>query len=90
MSNGEPRIYWKNRTRMAWIALCSILLVTYLAFFHVDVERLKILEQVITWFYFIMGGIVTAFMGFQAAFDAHVEKLMKGKSAPATKPTEKK
>lgn len=54
---------WKNRRRMAWLAIFSILLVTYLAFYHLPIEKLKLLDNVITWFYTIMGGIVASYMG---------------------------
>lgn len=55
---------WKNRRRMAYFSLYSIVIVTYWALFLVPESRLKILEEVITWFYFIMGSIVGAYVGF--------------------------
>lgn len=55
---------WRNRRRMAWGAFVSIIVVTILCFFVVDIERLKVLETVVTWFYMAMASIVGAYMGF--------------------------
>lgn len=55
---------WRNRRRMAWGAFISIIVVTLLCFFWVDIERLKVLETVVTWFYMAMASIVGAYMGF--------------------------
>jgi len=65
---------WKNRRRMAWVALFSMLLVTYLAFFKVPIERLNVLKEVITWFYFVMGSIVGAYVGFATLDDINTRK----------------
>ena len=54
---------WTNRRRMAWLALISIVVVTLCAFFLVPVAKLKVLGEVITWFYFTMTAIVGAYMG---------------------------
>jgi hypothetical protein len=58
------KIRWKNRRRMAWSAFVSILVVTALCLFVIPESRLKILTEIITWFYFINGGIIAAYMGF--------------------------
>lgn len=55
---------WKNRRRMAWVALVSILIVTILAFFIVAESRLKLLGDVINMFYLSMASIVGAYVGF--------------------------
>lgn len=55
---------WKNRRRMAWVSLYSILIVTILALYSVPMERLVVLEQIITWFYFVLGSIIGAYVGF--------------------------
>lgn len=55
---------WRNRRRMAWTAFVSILIVTFLCFFVVDIDRLSKLETVVTWFYMAMASIVGAYMGF--------------------------
>lgn len=57
---------WRNRRRMAYFSLFSIVIVTYWALFVVPEDRLKILEEIITWFFFIMGSVVGAYMGFSA------------------------
>jgi len=60
----------RTRRKMAQIALYGIFAVTLLAFFVVNIEKLKILGEVITWFYIIMGSIVGSYMGF-ATLDDH-------------------
>lgn len=65
---------WKNRRRMAWTALVAILCVTYLALFKVPLERLAVLKEVITWFYFVMGSIVGAYVGFATLDDIKSKK----------------
>lgn len=57
---------WRNRRRMAYFSLFSIVIVTYWALFVVPENRLKVLEEIITWFFFIMGSVVGAYMGFSA------------------------
>jgi len=49
---------------MAWLAFVSIVIVTFMCFFVVDIERLEKLETVVTWFYMAMASIVGAYMGF--------------------------
>ena len=49
---------------MAWTALVSILVVTFLSFFIVDESRLKLLSDVINMFYLSMASIVGAYVGF--------------------------
>jgi hypothetical protein len=58
------RVAWRNRRRMAWVSLISMLVATALSFFVVPEHRLKLLGDVITWFYFTMASIVGAYMGF--------------------------
>lgn len=62
--NGLTRIRWKNRRRMAWVSLISMLIVTILVLFYIPEERLKILSEVITWFYFSMASVIGCYMGF--------------------------
>lgn len=64
----NPKERWKNRRRMAWISLISILVVTFLSFFVVNEGRLKLLSDVINMFYLSMASIVGAYVGF-ATFD---------------------
>lgn len=60
----DPKLRWRNRRKMAWIALISILVVTILAFFVVEESRLKLLGDVINMFYLSMASIVGAYVGF--------------------------
>ena len=60
----DPKLRWRNRRRMAWTALVSILVVTFLSFFIVDESRLKLLSDVINMFYLSMASIVGAYVGF--------------------------
>ena len=55
---------WRNRRRMAYIALVALIAVQILTLFHVPLERLKVLEEIITWFFFVMGSIVGSYVGF--------------------------
>ena len=55
---------WRNRRRMAWVSLISMLVVTILAFFVIPESRLVLLSEVITWFYFGMVSVIGAYMGF--------------------------
>jgi uncharacterized membrane protein YhaH (DUF805 family) len=56
---------WKNRRRMAWISLISMITVTVLILFTdiVSESRLAILTEVITWFYFSCASIIGMYMG---------------------------
>lgn len=67
----DPKLRWRNRRRMAWIALISILVATILAFFIIPESRLKLLSDVINMFYLSMASIVGAYVGF-ATFDKKV------------------
>jgi len=57
---------WRNRRRMAWVSLVSMLIATALILFTnlVSTEKLKILSEVITWFYLSCASIIGAYMGF--------------------------
>jgi len=55
---------WRNRRKMAWVSLISMLVVTILAFFVIPESRLVLLSEVITWFYFGMVSVIGAYMGF--------------------------
>lgn len=65
-TNGNGRLRWKNRRRMAWVSLISMIVVTFFILFTdaISVEKLKIVGEVITWFYFAMASIIGAYMGF--------------------------
>ena len=56
---------WKSRRKMSWVALVSMIVVTLIVLLGpVSDQRLKILSEVITWFYFTMTSIIGAYMGF--------------------------
>ena len=60
---------WRNRRRMAWIALISMLVVTFICLFAVPTERLTALDSIITFFYLTMSGIVMGYLGFATLDD---------------------
>lgn len=56
---------WKNRRRMGYIALLSMVAVTAYAMSPwLELDRLKALESVLTWFYTAMASIIASYMGF--------------------------
>lgn len=63
--NGNGKIRWKNRRRMAWVSLISMLVVTFFMLFTdaISVEKLKIVGDVVIWFYFSMASIIGFYMG---------------------------
>jgi DMSO reductase anchor subunit len=56
----------RNRKRMAWLALFSCMVVVLLMMFVVDETRLNLLNDVMTWFFLIMGSIVGTYIGFSS------------------------
>lgn len=60
----QEKLKWKNRRKMAWTSLISMLIFTILILFVVPESRLTILTDVIVWFYFAMTSIIGAYMGF--------------------------
>ena len=61
---GNTKLRWKNRRRMAWTALVSMIVVTALILFVVPEPRLALLSEPITWFFFSMASVIGAYMGF--------------------------
>lgn len=57
---------WKNRRRMAWSSLVSMLGVTFLLLFTdlCPESKLKIIGEVVTWYYFASASVIGAYMGF--------------------------
>lgn len=56
---------FKNRRRMAWIAVWSMVAcTTAMMTDFVDIERIKAIDNVIEMFYIAMASIVGAYMGF--------------------------
>jgi len=63
----QEKKLWKNRRKMAWSALISMILVTFiLIFFYIPIERLKIISEFIVYYYFAMTSIIGAYMGVTA------------------------
>ncbi|CAB4141265.1 hypothetical protein UFOVP410_104 [uncultured Caudovirales phage] len=60
---------WKHRRRMAYISLLSILIVTYFLMFKIPIEKIKVLENVVTWYYITMSSIIGAYLGFATLDD---------------------
>lgn len=64
-TNGNGKIRWKNRRRMAWLSLISIIgLMGLLLTDVIPVERIHALKEPITWFFFAAASIIGAYMGF--------------------------
>ena len=65
---------WKNRRRMAWWALLSMIIFTALLLFTplCPETRLTIANEIITWYYFAMTAIIGAYMGVTTW--AHIKK----------------
>ena len=60
---------WKHRRRMAYLAMLSVMLITYCLMFKMPVEKIKVLENIITWYYITMGSIIGAYLGFATLDD---------------------
>jgi hypothetical protein len=60
----DPSTQWKNRRRMAWIALFAMLVTICVLFFSIEESRIEKLSDIITWFFISMSSIVGAYMGF--------------------------
>lgn len=62
----DNKLRWQNRRRMAWLCLISMILITFVILFTdwCPESRLKILAEVITWYYFTTASIIGAYMGF--------------------------
>jgi hypothetical protein len=54
---------FKNRRRMAWLAMIAILIVTVAMMFFIPVEKVKALENTVTWFFMAMTTVIGAYMG---------------------------
>lgn len=64
-NTGNRKVRWKNRRRMAWTSLIAMLVLMLLLLFGpISDEKLKILADPITWFFFSMASIIGAYMGF--------------------------
>lgn len=61
--NEIERNKWRGRRKMAWVSLISMIVVTILVLFIVPKDRLTILGDVVTWFYFSMSSIIGFYVG---------------------------
>jgi hypothetical protein len=57
-------VRWRNRRRMAWIAMLSCIAVTLICIFYVEKDKLIALEDILVWYFLTMSGIVLGYMGF--------------------------
>lgn len=59
---------WKNRRRMAWISLASVILLTGILLFAPEEilrdKRIEILSDVLSWVYLGLVSVIGAYMGF--------------------------
>lgn len=60
---------WKHRRRMAYMAMISVVAMTYHLMLYIPVEKVKALETIITWYYITMGSIIGAYVGFATLDD---------------------
>lgn len=58
---------WRHRRRMAYISLVGILTVTaFILSPWSELDRLSVVSEMVTWFYFAMASVVGAYMGFKS------------------------
>ena len=55
-----------NRRRQAWITLWSMIVVTLLLMFAVPESKIKIITDILPFFYITMASVVGAYHGFSA------------------------
>ena len=55
---------WRGRRKMAWAALISMIVATAACMSIVSLDRLKIIEELLSWYYLAMASIIGAYMGF--------------------------
>ena len=59
------RARWKNRRRMAWLSLITMIAVTFILLFApIPEARIRVLSEPITWSYFALASVIGAYMGF--------------------------
>ena len=64
INNLNSPLRWKHRRRLAYMSMLSILAVTfYIMGPWMPIERVSVLGDVISWFYFTMASIVGTYMG---------------------------
>jgi len=56
---------WRNRRKMAWFALISMIVLMFVLLYgNISESRINTLKEPITWFYFSMASVIGAYMGF--------------------------
>ena len=55
-----------NRRRQAWVSLWSMVVVTLLLMFAVPESKIKLITDILPFFYITMAGVVGAYHGFSA------------------------
>jgi hypothetical protein len=58
------RSKWRSRRQMAWVSLIAMMVVTGLCVFFVPIEKMKVIEEMISWFFITMASVIGAYMGF--------------------------
>jgi hypothetical protein len=74
-------IRWRNRRRMAWLALIATLVATIL-FPFLSVGKITALESVVGWFYMSMSSVVAAYVGTAAYADVAKMRRQMGMRSP--------
>lgn len=81
---------WRTRRRLAYISITSIIMVTYWAFFKLDIDKLNALKDIISWFYTIMGSIIGSYVGFSTIDDKWQNEYKEAKEIIEAEQEEKK
>ena len=65
-TNGNAtKLRWRNRRRMAWTSMVSMLLLMIILLFGpLPESRILALKEPLTWFFFAMASVIGAYMGF--------------------------
>jgi len=63
LAGNSSSLRWKNRRRMAWISVITMVLMTGALFFFVPETKLDKLQDVISWAYMSFASVVGAYMG---------------------------
>lgn len=65
ISTKEAEEIWDGRRKMAWVALSAIIIPTlYIVGFITNVELLKEMGNLMSWFYLALASVVCAYFGF--------------------------
>lgn len=68
--NGErTRVRWKNRRKMAWTSLISMIVFVLLVMFVVPESRLEMITEMLSWYFLAGVSVIGAYMGVTAWAD---------------------